>query len=723
MNLSEALDAALPELPRTRLATRFAPRLDPEVVVREDILDGMRSISILQRSSSSFSRLSPEQWDLLQLFDGERSYAEIADAAVAKTGADYTEGDLREFAEGIEQCGFWYKSPQEKNLAMSEKLATHRCRRSHGGASLAHISFSAWDPDRYLSALDRRIGKYLYSGWFTAIAVLLFIFEGSVFAVKWSTFGPDVHRYYQFTEKSGSDLLEFWLLFFFLGFLHETAHGLTCKHFGGQVHSMGFLLLYLTPAFFCDITEVWVSATRGQRLAAIIAGIWTELVVCGFATVVWTNTLPGQWQHDVAYKVMLLTGVAVIVLNVNPLLKLDGYYFLTEWLRIPDLKERSTGFVSASVQKHIFRMPVEIPMVSVKRLPLMVLYAVASGAYSYFVLFSVLRLAYNIFFHFIAELALVPVAALAFAMFRSRLRTLLEFLSKWVRTQRDAGRLRLGPMKLLLAAAAIAILVIPIWRDREDAYYVIEPAQEAIIHATMPGRITAVYVREGQLVQAGQVLATAASLDESSATGESRALLASSQQHLFQTEISHTAVGEARMEAEGAARRNSLALEQRQRLSFAAPFAGTIVSASPESLVNQTTGAGEPLLTIADTASLKARVFLPEPKMAHIHPGDEVIFEVPASFRHFRTTLGSTDGPATELPAGVIESQQFSGTKLASFYTGVVPLGGIDEGGDRNARADLRLGMSGRAKVFGIRRSLLSRILTVAANLLRTHFW
>jgi putative peptide zinc metalloprotease protein len=720
MNLSEALDAALPELPRTRLATRFAPRLDPEVVVREDILDGMRSISILQRSSSSFARLSPEQWELAQLFDGGRSYAEIAEVALARTGAAYTEDELREFAEGIEQCGFWYKSPQEKNLAMSEKLATHRCRRSHGGGvSLAHISFSAWDPDRYLTALDRRIGKYVYSGWFTALAVLLFVFEASVFAVKWSTFGPDVHRYYQFTEKSGSDLLEFWLLFFFLGFLHETAHGLTCKHFGGQVHSMGFLLLYLTPAFFCDITEVWVAATRGQRLAAIIAGIWTELVVCGFATVVWTNTLPGQWQHDLAYKVMLLTGVAVVVLNVNPLLKLDGYYFLTEWLRIPDLKERSTGFVSASVQRYIFRMPVEIPMVSVKRVPLMVFYAVASGAYSYFVLFSVLRLAYNIFFHFFAELALVPVAALAFGMFRARLRTMREFVSKWIRTQRDAGRLRLGPLKLLLAAAAIAVLVIPIWRDREDAYYVIEPAQTAVIHTTMPGRITAVYVHEGQLVQAGEVVATAASLDESSTTAESGAQLLSSQQNLFQAEVSHTAVGEARTEAEGAARRNALALEQHQRLSFAAPFAGTIVSSSPESLVNQTTGAGEPLLTIADTTRLKARVFLPEPEMAHIHPGDEVVFEVSASFRHPQATLGSIDGPATELPAGVIESQQFAGTKLASFYTAVVPLGAdAQEHGSK-----VRVGMSGRAKVFGVRRSLLSRTVAVAVNQLRTHFW
>ena len=26
-----------------------------------------------------------------------------------------------------------------------------------------------------------------------------------------------------------------------IGFLHETSHGLTCKHYGGEVHSMGLM--------------------------------------------------------------------------------------------------------------------------------------------------------------------------------------------------------------------------------------------------------------------------------------------------------------------------------------------------------------------------------------------------------------------------------------------------------------------------------------------------
>src|SRR6202034_2815051 len=206
-------------------------------------------------------------------------------------------------------------------------------------------------------------------------AVLLFLFEAAVFIAKWKLLGPDIKLYYTFTHKTVLDIVEFWLLLLALGFIHESAHGLTCKHYGGEVHSMGLMFLYLTPAFYVDVTETWISATKVQRLATIIAGIWIEMTVCGIAMIVWTNSQPGQFVHDFAYKIILITGLAVIVMNLNPLLKLDGYYFLTELIGIPDLKERSTSFVSGWFQNNILLLPADVPPVPRRRVPLFVVYA------------------------------------------------------------------------------------------------------------------------------------------------------------------------------------------------------------------------------------------------------------------------------------------------------------------------------------------------------------
>jgi putative peptide zinc metalloprotease protein len=442
MNLSEALDAALPDIPSARVARGRPPRLDPDLVIREDLLDGEPIVAVLQREKGTFFRFPIDQWNIAILFDGVRSYEEIADLYVEQTGNPATAEEMRAFADGLEEANFWYKTPQERNIALSQKLTAQRGRRA-GRASkinLAHISFSAWDPDRYLGWLDRSIGNFIYSPWCVLAMVILFAFETTVFIAQWHVIAPDAALYYNFTHKSLLDFAEFWALMLFVGFVHESAHGLTCKHYGGQVHGMGLLLIYLMPAFFCDVTEAWVTASKSQRLATIIAGIWVEMVVCGIGMIVWLNTGSGQWIHELSYQVILITGLAVIVINMNPLIKLDGYFFLTESLGIPDLKERSTSFLSGWFQSRILRLPVEMPAVPRRRVPLFVVYAFLSGIYSYIILFFMVRFVYNVTFNFLAELAVLPAAMVFYLMFKSRLRSLRKVIAELWEKHFGGGR-------------------------------------------------------------------------------------------------------------------------------------------------------------------------------------------------------------------------------------------------------------------------------------------
>ena len=122
MNLSEALDAALPEIPRTRLARSRPPRLNPDLIVREDVMEGEPFVGVLERGKANYFRFPPAQWQLALLFDGVRSYEEIADLYNEQHGGEITAEDARAFADNMEEADFWYKTPQEKNLALSEKL-------------------------------------------------------------------------------------------------------------------------------------------------------------------------------------------------------------------------------------------------------------------------------------------------------------------------------------------------------------------------------------------------------------------------------------------------------------------------------------------------------------------------------------------------------------------------------------------------------------------------
>jgi putative peptide zinc metalloprotease protein len=587
-----------------------------------------------------------------------------------------------------------------------------RGRRAKSKINVAHISFSAWDPDRYLGWVDRLAGRFIYSGWCVLTAVLLFVFETTVVIHNWNFIGPDTALFFNFAEKSFADFAQFWLLIMVIGFMHETAHGLTCKHFGGQVHSMGLMFLYLVPCFFVDVTESWVSATKIQRLGTIIAGIWIELVVCGIAIIFWLNSAAGGWFHNLAYEVILLTGIAAVAINLNPLIKLDGYYFLTEIIEIPELKERSTAFLSAWFQAKILRMPIEIPIVPRRRVALFAIYAMASGAYSYLLLFLVVRLSYRLGFKWFGEFALIPSAALAFALFRSRLRSLRGAAGRAWENLKPGLHWRSPylPAGLVL----IALMFVPLWRDREDAYFVIEPAESHAICAAVPGRVAAVLVEEGQRVRAGQPLLRMTSYQADSMQSEAQAKTKSARFRVFNAQVQGESVGTAAADQVAARRMTGLANEAQSLLELATPADGVILTENPSLLLDQDVGSGQPLLELAE-GSRQARVFIPTSALNRISPDSEVALALPGQFGMLRLKLTKPAGEPVTLPPGLVAKEKYQGFTLPVFYSARVRLP-IEAGNPM-------YGLSGQAKVFGVRRSFAGRIAMTLSDLVKAHVW
>jgi multidrug efflux pump subunit AcrA (membrane-fusion protein) len=339
----------------------------------------------------------------------------------------------------------------------------------------------------------------------------------------------------------------------------------------------------------------------------------------------------------------------------------------------------------------------------------------ASGAYSYLLLCFVVRFSYNVFFHWFAELALIPAALLAFVIFRSLLRGLRDFILGFYRTKTGEGAFRFTPLRAFLGIGLLAILFVPIVRDRENAYFVIEPSETHQVHARVPGRVMAVYVKEGDAVHIGQVLARLQSLNATAAGEEAAAQVASSQARVLTAELQHSGLGDA-LAAQQAARRNSdTAREEGAQLAVTAPSAGVVATNDPESLLNRDVTTGEPLLTIADPSHLVARLYVPVSELDHVREGDPVSLQLSSQFAKIRGRLPAMEGSALPLPPGLMAAQEYKGIAVPTFYTARMSI--------KEAGSAIQPGMSGPAKIFGRRRSLAARIVTIFGNLLRTHFW
>ena len=691
MNLSEVLNVALPELPARRIG-KSPPRLHPKVIAREQIEDGVSTIVTMVSGGTQISRFTPEQWKLAQLFDGERSYQEVRDLFEAETGIAFTEQEVREFADALEEGGIWYKTALELNATASQKLADERRRRARKKIDVSMMTFSTWDPDQALTRLHSRV-SFIYTSWFTFLTLGMFSVMALIFLSGWNEIWRDTVRYYTFTDKSAGDLAEFWLLFCGLGFFHESAHGLTCKHFGGEVHNMGFMLVYLSPAFFCDVGELYVYGTKWQRIAAIIAGIWIKLMFCSAASIVWWGTPSGSSLHDFAYKIMLITGVAVVLMNLNPLIKLDGYYLFGELIGISTIKEDSTEYLASWVKHNVFRLPVDVPYLRPRRRWLFIGYGLISGLYSYVVLFAVVHFVYNIFSRSNPQWGFLPALVLGLLILRARLRSSVRFMKDfYLDKQRSLRTWWKEPHKAALASLAIAlVLFAPVWRETVDGRFLLEPERRAVIRAAVPGEITEVLVDEGTAVGAGTPLFLLRNVRLESDADDARVSLRAAEEKGREAQMTYTNLGIARAEHASQVGRSRSVFEQVAALQVASPISGVMGTPRLRDRVGSFVQEGDVLANVDDAGTLKARIFIPEFQVQRIRLGAPASLKLESSFQPIRGQVSSIAPASSELAPGLMQEEKYKGMSPPSYYVVTVLLS--------NADGTMRPGMSGDAKI------------------------
>jgi putative peptide zinc metalloprotease protein len=718
MNLAEALNVALPELPVQASAQKRLPRVDPDLIIKEQTQDGKPMVMVLIPKTRRYYPMTHQQWALLQLFDGERTYGDIAEIATAQTSVFYTEDYVRDFAETMVDLPFWYRTSQEQNIALWQKLTNERRRKTQNKSrfgDLSEINFSAWDPNAFLTKAHAKLG-FVFRRGFVTFNLVLFAFTAYVWFDRWSEIGRDSLEYYNFTHKGLSDIVEFWLLILIVGFLHESAHGLVCKHTGGEVHRMGFLLIYLSPCFFCDVTEAWVFGDKWQRITTMAAGLWSELILCGFATLAWWGLPPGGFAHEISYKIILIAGVAALLINLNPLVKLDGYYIFTEMLEISDLKESSTDFTLSWVKKKIFHLPVSVPPVPWRRRFLFVPYAILSGAYGYVLLFFVIRFAYNVIYNYTPQWAFLPALVLAGLLFRSRIRTLARFMHRVYLDKKDLLKSELRSRWTQGGAAILLLLLfVPLWRESVPGRFALQPIQRSTIRAQVPGRVVEIGVEEGDSVRAGVPFIHLRNLQLESELARVASDYEIATDRLTQARIRNVDYAPVERERQQLATRRGLLEGQLARLWLVSEISGIVATPRIKDSLGSYVRAGTELAEMVDISFLKARIYVSESDLRRVRVGSLSHLHIDGSFRTLEGTVIAMAPAMSNMEEAVMEKQQYVGLHSPHYYFADIAI--------RNTTGALRIGVTGEAKILVRRRSLAGMGAETAANFVSRKLW
>jgi len=453
-------------------------------------------------ASARFYRIGVREWAFVTLLDGRKTLAEALRDA---NGQSDTEG--LSAADAAQLCRWLLQGQLAVPLAVGSGSPLPLSRaagcRSHTMINPFFSQFPLGNPDRLLAAAVPWC-RPLFSLPCLGLWLVLLATGLHALAAGWGQFTADTAHL--LSPVHWPILLVEWLL---LKLLHETAHAIACKHYGGEVSRAGLAFRLFSPLPYVDVTSCWRMRSKWQRIVISAAGMYAELAVAALAALVWSATRPGA-VHVLAHNVVLAAGLTTLLFNLNPLMRFDGYYMLCDGLGITNLYARGQAYVHYLGRRYLLGMKAELPRhtgVFVK------VYGVLALVWRVSVLTTLAMLA-AVMFH---GLGVILSAAGILLWLGPPFRRLAMLVWKGDRGQRPHWR-SVGVRMAVLGTAAAALAAMP-WPGAISAPAIVEYAPLTVVRVDSPGFLQELRVKAGDEVRAGQILAVLDN-DDSQATLE-----------------------------------------------------------------------------------------------------------------------------------------------------------------------------------------------------------
>jgi putative peptide zinc metalloprotease protein len=589
------------------------PKLRGDLSIVEQTYRGEQSFIVKDPEARKYYRFRPVEVMVMQALDGERTAEEVS-LALAEEGLRVSVKVIETFAGKLNTMGLCERTLGERSVLLMERLRAERRRRLSNGVfqgNLLRLRWSVGDPDQLFDRWLPRL-RFFFTRTFIGISVALFAIYFLVLGLKWPQFSRSLADLYSFNVTAGA-LAVFWLTGTVIIIIHELGHGFTCKYFGGQVHEIGAMLIYFEPAFFCNVNDAWTFPELRARLWVTAAGSWIQLVAASVAAIIWWAAAPGTLISEVSFAAVLIGGITTVFMNVNPLIPLDGYYALSDYLEVPNLRQRAFAHLGWLLKTKLFRLDLPQPPADSREQRIFLIYGVLAAGYIGLILGFFAASAYGRLNHWLGFLGVLIFLSGAWVMLRSTVTKWAQVAAMALRTHRSLWQTK--PVRGWFLAVAIALVVlgwvVP-WPITVSGPLVVVPALAIRLTAPDSGIVEGVRVREGTHVTTGEPLLFIRNLElERERVSHQRvadSLMVRSGQARARNDAAEVAVLEAASAIEEA---RLAGLRKRiEELGIRALGSGVVVTARPEELAGRWVSSGEVVLELGQPDSVEIRIAL-----------------------------------------------------------------------------------------------------------------
>ncbi|MFK7738385.1 MAG: biotin/lipoyl-binding protein [Pirellulaceae bacterium] len=481
-------------------------RTRPDLIVQDVILQSNQCWVVKDPVSMKFYRLQQAEYLIFEALRDNISYSQLKELLSRRFPEQkVSTNSIQQLIIQMQRMGLLVSDSPGQAISLQKERSQERRRKIAGTLATSLISprFPGFDPERLLTFLYLRL-KWMFSGWFTCLALATCFCALTLVATNLEEFYSRLPGFQAFFGLQNLGLM--FALLIVTKSVHELGHGLMCKHFGGECHEIGFMLLVFTPAMYCNTSDSWILPNRWHRIAIGAAGMYVEVCLAAICTFIWWNTNPG-WVHYLAFNIMFLSSVSTLVFNANPLLRYDGYYMLSDFLEIPNLSQKAKTTLVSKLRKLCLGLkPTNSRHMPNKNRFWFLLYSVASPAYRWFIMIVIFWFLRDILEPYgLSILANTMISISLTGMVVIPLFKSIKFMSAPGRF-REVSKPRLAGTIAFLLLACIATGFVP-FPHTVMGHATVRPYDPQVVTVTVPGQLKAIHFRPGDLVQKGEVLA------------------------------------------------------------------------------------------------------------------------------------------------------------------------------------------------------------------------
>jgi putative peptide zinc metalloprotease protein len=440
-------------------------------------------------------RLDPRDYEVLVRISPSRTLGANFDELVATSRLKQGDEEaFYRFVLSLHRLGFLNLPVSDEKLLYRRAQMRQSARVRQRWLGWLFLRIPVWNPDAFLGR-TLHLARPIFSRWFLLVWLTLLTVAGYVAVQRWQDLREPLNGL-----LAARNLPLIWLTLIVLKVLHEFGHAYACRLLGGHVPEMGVYLILGTPCAYVDASASWGFPRRIHRVIVCLAGMYVELAIAALAVIVWAATSPSL-LNAVAYNVIFLAGSVTVLFNINPLMRYDGYYILSDLLEIPNLRQRSTQCLIAALKRIALGLRVAEPPADPRLRATLLAFGALSLLYRALVLIGI-----------VVVIALkLPIVGwtigclYAGGMALRSGRRLTRYL--WCGPETAPVRSRaIAVSVLLLLGAPLAVFAIPL-RTNVYAAAVLTPGVETVVRASVPGILRGIDVLPGDRVTAGQALA------------------------------------------------------------------------------------------------------------------------------------------------------------------------------------------------------------------------